>query len=79
MENLELYKQAFIETFTLREDEIGENTTMDNIELWDSVGHINLVVSIEMAFDIEMSLEDVSALTSFEGGKEILKKYGIDI
>ena len=79
MEALRQYKEIFMDIFSLSEEEIGENTVMENVELWDSVGHVNLVATVEDTFGIEMTIEEMSEFVSFEEGLTILSRYGIDI
>lgn len=79
MDNFNSYKKIFMDTFALDEDKVNENITMENTELWDSVGHINLVATVEDVFHIEMTLEEMSEFISFEAGIGILRKYGINI
>lgn len=79
MNCLQKYKDIFMRVFFLSEDELGENPAMTNIELWDSVGHINLIAELEDAFNIEITIEEMSELVSYEKGKEILEKHGINL
>jgi acyl carrier protein len=46
---------------------------------WDSVAHMVLMSEIENAFDIMLDTDDVIDFSSFEKGKEILRKYDIKI
>ena len=46
---------------------------------WDSVHQLNIIASLEDAFDIMFDPEDIMEFTSFKVGKEILRKYGIKI
>ena len=46
---------------------------------WDSVGHMTLIAALEDAFDIMMEMDDIIDLSSFEKGKEILRKYDVEI
>ena len=49
-----------------------------DIEAWDSVGHMGLIAAIEEAFGIMMEADDIIDFSSFEKGKEILStKYNI--
>ena len=48
-------------------------------EAWDSVGHMTLVAALEDAFDIMIDMDDIIDLSSFEKGKEILKKYDVEL
>lgn len=77
MTNLEKYNKAFCESFEITEDKLNGLKYQD-IELWDSVGHMTLVANLEDAFDIMMETDDIIDLSSYEKGKEILaKNYGI--
>ena len=78
MTNLEKYKNAFLESLEITEEQL-EGLEYQKIEAWDSVGHMNLVAALEEAFDIMMDTDDIIDLSSFEKGKEILKKYDVEI
>lgn len=45
---------------------------------WDSVGHVNLMNGIEEAFDVSLEPDDILDFKSFEIGRDILKKYGVE-
>lgn len=78
MTNLEKYNQAFIEVLEVEVDQLSELKYQD-IESWDSVGHMELVATIEDVFDIMMETDDIIDLNSYAKGKEILSSnYGID-
>lgn len=77
MTNLEKYNQAFCEAFEIAEDKL-VGLQYQQIELWDSVGHMTLVANLEDAFDIMMETDDIIDLSSYEKGQEILsEKYNI--
>lgn len=78
MNNLETYNNIFIETFEITEDQLA-GLEYQGIEAWDSVGHMGLIAALEDAFDIMMDTDDIIDLSSYEKGKEILKKYEIKI
>lgn len=78
MTNLEKYTQAFCEAFDI-EPSVATSLKFQDIEAWDSVGHMGLVTAIEDAFDIMLEPDDIVDLNSFEKGKELLKKYDIEI
>jgi len=79
MTNLEKYNNAFCEAFEIKEDQL-EGLKYQQIELWDSVGHMTLVANLEDAFDIMMETDDIIDLSSYEIGQEILKnKYNIEL
>lgn len=79
MTNLEKYNNVFIETFEVTEEQLTDLKYQD-IEAWDSVGHMGLIAALEDAFDIMMDTDDIIDFSSYEKGKEILLKddYGVE-
>jgi len=77
MTSLEKYEKAFIETFGMNNDRLAALKYQD-IPQWDSVGHMSLIAALEEAFDIMFDTDDIIDLSSFEKGKEILKKYNVE-
>lgn len=77
MTNLEQYNKAFMECFELAEGQL-TNLEYQAIPQWDSVGHMGLVAAIEDAFDIMMDTDDIIDFSSYEKGREILKKYNVE-
>ena len=78
MTNLEKYTNAFVEAFSVKPEE-AKDLKYQGIDAWDSVGHMTLVSALEDAFDIMIDTDDIIDLSSFEKGKEILKKYDVEI
>ena len=78
MTNLEKYNKAFIESFEITEDKL-PGLKYQDIEAWDSVGHMGLIAALEEAFDIMMDTDDIIDFSSYEKGKEILAKYNVVI
>lgn len=46
---------------------------------WDSVAHMVLMATLEETFDIMLDTDDVIDFSSFEKGKEILRKYDVEL
>ena len=78
MTNLEKYQNAFMEALNVEPDQL-EELTYQSITEWDSVGHMGLIAALETAFDIMMDTDDIIDLSSFEKGKELLKKYDVEL
>ena len=77
MTNLEKYNNVFMENLQITEDQLA-GFQYQGVELWDSVGHMSLVAALEDEFDIMIDTDDIIDLSSFEKGKEILAKYGVE-
>ena len=80
MTTLEKYNQAIIENFEVTEDQL-PGLKYQDVEAWDSVGHMGLIASLEEAFDIMMDTDDIIDFSDYEKGKEILARdaYGVVI
>lgn len=78
MTNLEKYNNVFVENLQITEDQL-VGLTYQSVELWDSVGHMSLVAALEDEFDIMIDTDDIIDLSSYEKGKEILAKYGVEL
>ena len=78
MTNLEKYVKAFSEALEVPESAVPALKYGES-DQWDSVGHMTLIAALEDAFDIMVDMDDIIDLSSFEKGKEILRKYDVEI
>lgn len=79
MSNLERYNKVFEESFGVSADRLGSAFTFKDTPEWDSVAHLNLVTNLEDEFDIMLESEDILHFGSYENGKLLLSKYGVEI
>lgn len=77
MANLENYINAYKKVFELEDGVDVTSLTFQGIPLWDSIGHMNLIATLEETFGIQFEIDDIIDLSSFEKGKEILTKLGV--
>ena len=54
--------------------EINEDTSMKSVEKWDSINHINIILSIEEEFKIRFSEKLIEFSTNFSSLKKNVKK-----
>ena len=78
MKNIEKYKSTFKTSLGIEDDKFNENINYNEIEEWDSIGHMTLVAALEEEFKISIETDDIVDFSSFKKGIEILKKYKID-
>ena len=78
MENIQIYKEVFMESFDIKEDVLA-NLKYQSIETWDSVGHMVLIAALEERFDIMIEMDDIIDFSGFEIGQTILAKYDVTI
>lgn len=79
MTNLEKYNAAFVAALELNEADLDENCTVQNVEKWDSIGHLALVNALEDTFEIMFDPDDIIAFRSYEDGKKLLTRYGVEL
>ena len=74
-------KNKIIETMSavlgISEDEINESSSIDTIEQWDSLKHMNLILALEAAFDISFTDEESIEITSYELIKLTIEAHGV--
>ena len=79
MSNLEKYNDIFMRVLNVPAKVLDSNFTFKSVAQWDSVAHLSLISELEDAFDVFFESEDILHYESYENGKKILKKYGIEI
>lgn len=74
MENLKKLQDIFRDVFDEEELEITKETTVRDIDDWDSFAQINLIIEIEKEFNIKINLEEISDLKSIKSILEIIER-----
>ena len=77
MENLEKYKNAFVQVVGAKPEELNDIYGKETVGEWDSVHQLSLIAEFEEAFDIMFDPEDIMEMTSYGKGKELLAKYDV--
>lgn len=57
-------QRVFAEVFEGEAFQFSDSLGRDNLQAWDSLGHIRLIAATEDAFDIRFTIEDIENLTS---------------
>lgn len=79
MNQPEEYNRIFMEAFSLSEKDLQGNVKRGSINDWDSIGHMKLIDMMENSFNLMFETDDILNFNSYEKGKEILRKYGVDV
>lgn len=77
MTNSETYDHVFQTLFGVTEQELSGLSYLRG--KWDSLQHVEMITMLEDAFDISISSTDVILFNTYERGKEILRKYGVEV
>lgn len=58
----EKLNEIFRDVFDDESITVGEETTAKDVEGWDSLANINLIVSMEGEFDIKFTMQEITGL-----------------
>ena len=78
MQNIDKLKSLLADVFELKESDITENLTKDDVSSWDSLTQMDLVSSLEREFDVEFEMLEIVQLISVKKIIDILTSKGID-
>lgn len=65
------------EVFRIPLDKITPDIRIHEVSTWNSLTHIELVVSIEERFHIQLTEDEIVAMTSVGDAERILKERGV--
>lgn len=78
MTNAEQYDKLFLDAFPVKREDL-PGLCYRGIEAWDSVGHMDLMSELEEVFKLSLSTLDVLDFSSYEKGKQVLARYGVEL
>lgn len=63
----------------MNESALNDSFAKDSVDGWDSVHQLNIIALLEESFDIMFDPEDIMEFTSYGKGRELLKKYEVEL
>ena len=70
--NIKEIKQLVSEVLNIPADLITDDSSIINIEEWDSLSHMTIILNIEKALSIQFSGEIIAEMTSIESIKKAI-------
>ena len=70
----EKLKKIFSEVFSIKVSEINDMSSLDNVEEWNSLKHIYLVIALEEAFKVSFTSDEMVEMLNFKLIKIILEE-----
>jgi len=70
----EKIESLLAEVLQISPSSVTNDLAMKNVESWDSLKHMELVVSLEQSFGIQLSFDDIVAMQSVGEIKRVLKE-----
>jgi citrate synthase len=56
-------------------DQVADDLSYESIEQWDSLGHVNLMLSIESEYDVEIDEDTMIELTSVRAIRDYVAQH----
>lgn len=78
MQNKSKLQNIMSSVFKLPVESIDENSSPDNIDSWDSLKHMNLILALEEEFNVSFTEDQVVEILGFELIVEVLKEHGVE-
>jgi acyl carrier protein len=76
MDSFEKIQYVIATTLKVSPDKITKETSDEDFAAWDSLAHVNLMMSLEQTFDLFLEVEDFPKLTSVPAILEYLRERG---
>jgi acyl carrier protein len=62
------------EVFKIPADSVNDKSSPDTIESWDSLKHLQLILSLEDEFEIIFNDDEIAAILSFDSIRSIINE-----
>ncbi len=63
---LENVRRIVSDVFEIPEESVKPDSSPDNVETWDSIHHLNMVLALEQEFGVQFTPEEIEQLLSVE-------------
>lgn len=67
--------QTIAEALELLPEKITSQTSSDNIEAWDSLKHLDIVLNVERTYNVKFKTSEISELVSVERIEQALRQH----
>ena len=64
--NFNKIKSIMALVFNIKKAEIGNNSSPNTIEVWDSMKHMNLIIALEEEFKVSFSHNEIGEMVNFK-------------
>jgi acyl carrier protein len=76
--NEERLKNLMADIFGIDANTINDDTSIDTVDEWDSIKHLNLILAVESEFDITFDELETVEILNYPLIKITLEEHGID-
>jgi len=69
---VEVIKEILADVLELSKDQIDETITMENVDTWDSLRHMEIMLAIEGKFGIQFEPDELVDMTTYSDIKMLV-------
>lgn len=70
-------RQLLADVFGVGVDEITDDASIDTIDSWDSLKHLNLVLALEERFAVSFTEQETVEILNYELVRATLREHGV--
>jgi acyl carrier protein len=71
--------EVIVSTLNIPQDVITDQLAMTDVESWDSLKHMDLIASLEQAYGVEFTFEEIVSMKSVAEIKRVLGSKGAEV
>ncbi|MFX1451325.1 MAG: acyl carrier protein [Promethearchaeota archaeon] len=79
MGNLEKFLEYVSEVFEIDSQDISDELTPDDIEVWDSISHMDLMAKFEEEWGVTFDVEELTEMETIGLIKKALVRHGVEL
>ncbi len=72
-------EQLLADVLQIPATEVTDQLAMTDVEVWDSLKHIELIASLEEQLGVQLSFDDIVAMRSVGDIKRVLNNKGVTV
>jgi acyl carrier protein len=70
-------KKVLADIFKIEITSVNEDTSVDTVERWDSLNHLNLILALELEFGVSFTEEQSVEIMNYPLIKLVLQEHGV--
>ena len=70
--------EIMVELLKVSEEDVTDEMSVENCDSWDSLVHVELLSSLEEAFDVDFDIQDAIEIDSVAEIKRVLTEKGVE-
>ncbi len=79
MDEKQKFRSIISAVLQIKEDEVTDELSPEQVDTWDSLNHINLIGALEQEFGLTLATENLEQSQSIPSLKALLAEHGINV